>query len=216
MYLSLFQTTWKYQKAAYFQIVSPIDKGIAQSILDNLEPVESSWDTSVLANNPLCKDPYQEVLKEYNAALDPLCHHRFVCLPVHICLFVWHFVCMCVCVHACVCVCVYKCVFTNVCMVMLDISCRLSFICQNDVYFIECNWYLSGQQEINECVCVCTGKHFSCWCVCVCIYIFIGLCFYYDYIYMIKIKERQQVGIKGPKSSPNAFLRGLFLTTEQG
>ena len=64
--------------ASYFQIVSPIDKGIFQSILDNLKPVRSSWDTSVLTNNPMCKDPYQEVLKEYNAAVTSLCHHRFV------------------------------------------------------------------------------------------------------------------------------------------
>ena len=33
------------------------------------------------------------------------------------------------------------------------------------------------------------------------------------YIKLIKIKERQQVGIKCPKFSANAFLRGLFLTS---
>ena len=38
----------------------------------------------------------------------------------------------------------------------------------------------------------------------------------YMYIKLIKIKERQQVGIKGPKFSANAFLGDLFLTTERG
>ena len=32
----------------------------------------------------------------------------------------------------------------------------------------------------------------------------------------MKIKETQQVGLKGPKFLANAFLAGLFLTTEQG
>ena len=36
------------------------------------------------------------------------------------------------------------------------------------------------------------------------------------YIYRIKIKEKQQVGLKGPKFSANAFLGGLFLTSERG
>ena len=40
---------------------------------------------------------------------------------------------------------------------------------------------------------------------------------YIQYIYKTeKIKEKQQVGIKGPKFSANAFLGGLFLTTERG
>ena len=30
----------------------------------------------------------------------------------------------------------------------------------------------------------------------------------------MKIKEKQQIGIKVPKFSANAFLRGLFLTTD--
>ena len=37
------------------------------------------------------------------------------------------------------------------------------------------------------------------------------------YIYkLIKIKEKQQVSINVPKFSADAFLGGLFLTTEQG
>ena len=41
-------------------------------------------------------------------------------------------------------------------------------------------------------------------------------CFIYIYIYikLIKIKEKQQVGIKVPKFLADAFLKGLFLTTE--
>ncbi|KAK7097300.1 hypothetical protein V1264_004302 [Littorina saxatilis] len=58
------------------QIVSPIDKGIAQSILDNLEPQRASWDTSVVVNSQLCKDPYDEAHKAYLAAVTSLCYHR--------------------------------------------------------------------------------------------------------------------------------------------
>ena len=36
------------------------------------------------------------------------------------------------------------------------------------------------------------------------------------YIKLIKIKETQQVGLKGPKFLADAFLGGLFLTTERG
>ena len=36
------------------------------------------------------------------------------------------------------------------------------------------------------------------------------------YIKLTKIKETQQVGLKGPKFLANAFLWGLFLTSEQG
>ncbi|KAL8562217.1 hypothetical protein ACOMHN_005202 [Nucella lapillus] len=58
------------------QIVSPIDKGICKSIMDNLVPVESSWDFSVIEGHPLCTDPYEEILGGYNAALKALCYHR--------------------------------------------------------------------------------------------------------------------------------------------
>lgn len=58
------------------QIVSPIDKGISKAIEDNLEPLESSWDTSRVKSSALCKDPYQEALKAYNAGLSSLCFHK--------------------------------------------------------------------------------------------------------------------------------------------
>lgn len=58
------------------QIVSPIDKGIAKSIEENLEPLESSWDIAAIESSPLCKDPYAEALKEYNKTLSSLCLHR--------------------------------------------------------------------------------------------------------------------------------------------
>ncbi|XP_076468256.1 phosphopentomutase-like [Babylonia areolata] len=58
------------------QIISPVDKGISKSIQDNLKPLESSWDISVVEGHPLCKDPYKDALKYYNAALDPVCYHR--------------------------------------------------------------------------------------------------------------------------------------------
>lgn len=47
------------------QIIPPVDKGIASAILANLEPWESSWDTSILKNNSLVSDPYEEVFSSY-------------------------------------------------------------------------------------------------------------------------------------------------------
>lgn len=57
------------------QIVSPIDKGISQSIEENLEPMESSWDISEIRKHQLCKDPYKEALKAYNEAIKSLSFH---------------------------------------------------------------------------------------------------------------------------------------------
>lgn len=47
------------------QIISPHDKEIQKNILDNLEPLASSWDTSIVYSNPLFKDPLQEVMASY-------------------------------------------------------------------------------------------------------------------------------------------------------
>ncbi|KAJ8674222.1 hypothetical protein QAD02_005484 [Eretmocerus hayati] len=47
------------------QIISPHDKGIQNSILESLEPLQSSWDTSTIYNSPLFKDPLDEVMKSY-------------------------------------------------------------------------------------------------------------------------------------------------------
>lgn len=74
------------------QIISPHDKEIQKSILDNLEPLSSSWDTSIVYTNPLFKDPLSEVMKSYFShikknvlypevtANTPL---KFVYTPVH-------------------------------------------------------------------------------------------------------------------------------------
>ncbi|KAK7464022.1 hypothetical protein BaRGS_00037986 [Batillaria attramentaria] len=58
------------------QIVSPIDKGISQSIAENLQPLGTSWDISEVESSPLCKDPYSEAMEGYNKALNSLCLHR--------------------------------------------------------------------------------------------------------------------------------------------
>ncbi|KAJ8960674.1 hypothetical protein NQ314_006043 [Rhamnusium bicolor] len=47
------------------QIVSPTDKNIQHSILRNLEPLETSWDTSILGTSDLLIDPLSEVLEHY-------------------------------------------------------------------------------------------------------------------------------------------------------
>lgn len=52
------------------QIVSPVDKHIQQSILNNLEPLESSWDTSILSSTELLEDPLQESLCNYLQLID--------------------------------------------------------------------------------------------------------------------------------------------------
>ncbi|KRT83839.1 hypothetical protein AMK59_4874 [Oryctes borbonicus] len=47
------------------QIVSPVDAEIESCILQSLEPLESSWDTSVLSNSDKRINPLPEVLKSY-------------------------------------------------------------------------------------------------------------------------------------------------------
>lgn len=58
------------------QIVSPIDKGISKAITENLQPLDSSWDISVVEGSPLRKDPYNEAVAGYNAAVVSLCCNR--------------------------------------------------------------------------------------------------------------------------------------------
>ncbi|KAJ8298163.1 hypothetical protein KUTeg_024694 [Tegillarca granosa] len=58
------------------QIISPIDKGIASSIESNLEPLDSSWDTSVVSGSQLVRDPLAEIIKFYNEDLNKLCYYR--------------------------------------------------------------------------------------------------------------------------------------------
>ena len=111
----------------YFQIVSPIDKGISKSILDNLEPLESSWNISVVANSPLCKDPYEDALKGYNAAVQSLCYHRYVSCSDHLVGLVDKTGCqgyVCVCVSVCLSVCLSS----LVCVVGLFLCTLMQYI----------------------------------------------------------------------------------------
>nr|CAD7572803.1 unnamed protein product [Timema californicum] len=47
------------------QIIPPHDKNIQKSIVEQLTPWETSWDTSVLLTSNLLKDPYSEVWDAY-------------------------------------------------------------------------------------------------------------------------------------------------------
>ncbi|XP_048505839.1 phosphopentomutase isoform X2 [Athalia rosae] len=47
------------------QIITPHDKGIQKSIIENLEPLESSFNTSAIYKNSLFKDPLEEVMQSY-------------------------------------------------------------------------------------------------------------------------------------------------------
>ncbi|ERL95093.1 hypothetical protein D910_12363, partial [Dendroctonus ponderosae] len=47
------------------QIIPPVDKRIQNSILANLRPLDSSWNTDILSNNPLLIDPYEDCLNCY-------------------------------------------------------------------------------------------------------------------------------------------------------
>ncbi|CAB4384192.1 unnamed protein product [Rhizophagus irregularis] len=56
------------------QIISPHDKGIAKSILNNLEPW--TWDAELIDNNSLCVDNVKEISDFYFEELKELSHHR--------------------------------------------------------------------------------------------------------------------------------------------
>ncbi|CAH1101312.1 unnamed protein product [Psylliodes chrysocephalus] len=47
------------------QICSPVDKYVQKSILENLKPLDSSWDTSILVNNPLLSNPLEDIISRY-------------------------------------------------------------------------------------------------------------------------------------------------------
>lgn len=51
------------------QILSPSDKQIQEQIEENLEPLDSSWDTSILKGNELNYDPLEEVMEDYMKTL---------------------------------------------------------------------------------------------------------------------------------------------------
>ncbi|CAG9834739.1 unnamed protein product [Diabrotica balteata] len=52
------------------QIVSPVDEHIQNSILQNLQPLESSWDTSIIRSSPLISDPRSDVFCRYMNVID--------------------------------------------------------------------------------------------------------------------------------------------------
>ncbi|XP_059470245.1 phosphopentomutase [Neocloeon triangulifer] len=58
------------------QIISPHDKNIQNSILNNLTPWEKAWDTSSLQSYPSLQDPLSKVMKEYYAKLSEGVHDR--------------------------------------------------------------------------------------------------------------------------------------------
>ncbi|XP_076635397.1 phosphoglucomutase 2 [Colletes latitarsis] len=47
------------------QIISPHDKKIQKYILENLEPIESSWNVTKVYNSPLYKDPWNDIMESY-------------------------------------------------------------------------------------------------------------------------------------------------------
>ncbi|KAJ8281327.1 hypothetical protein GJAV_G00066240 [Gymnothorax javanicus] len=58
------------------QIISPHDKGIAGAIEKNLEPWPESWQEEQVRENPLVKDPLQNIHREYFQAIQQVCFHR--------------------------------------------------------------------------------------------------------------------------------------------
>lgn len=57
------------------QIISPHDKGIAASILEHLQPEESSWDLTQLQSR-LAKDPCAELWEAYMDTVTKLSFSR--------------------------------------------------------------------------------------------------------------------------------------------
>lgn len=47
------------------QIIDPVDKKIHFSILKNLQPLETSWDTSIIGSSPLITDPLPKLTDDY-------------------------------------------------------------------------------------------------------------------------------------------------------
>ncbi|TFY70333.1 hypothetical protein EVG20_g2671 [Dentipellis fragilis] len=56
------------------QIISPHDQGIAQAILENLEP--KTWDTETIALSDNCIDLTDSLIEAYHLYLQTLCHSR--------------------------------------------------------------------------------------------------------------------------------------------
>lgn len=75
-------------------ILTPHDKNIHEAMLNNLEPLPSSWDLSVQDDHPLFFDPFREVYTDYYEALkdsipepyletNECSQLRFVYTPLH-------------------------------------------------------------------------------------------------------------------------------------
>ncbi|XP_069487921.1 phosphopentomutase [Ambystoma mexicanum] len=58
------------------QIIAPHDKGIAQSIEENLEPWPTAWDDTIIDSSPLLQDPYANINKDYMEDIQKYCLHR--------------------------------------------------------------------------------------------------------------------------------------------
>jgi len=58
-----------YCTSLYPQIIPPIDKGIAKSILKHLDPWPGAWKTEALSCSSLVVDPYDQVDCSYMEAL---------------------------------------------------------------------------------------------------------------------------------------------------
>ncbi|XP_052794859.1 phosphopentomutase-like [Mya arenaria] len=58
------------------QIITPIDKGISECILENLEPWETSWDTDFTGTSPLCVDPFDDIHTRYQNDVLRLCYYK--------------------------------------------------------------------------------------------------------------------------------------------
>jgi phosphoglucomutase / phosphopentomutase len=59
------------------QIISPHDKAIARSIIENQEPW--SWDLGMVDRSPLCIDPFADLWEDYFSSLiNHLSFHRQV------------------------------------------------------------------------------------------------------------------------------------------
>lgn len=60
------------------QIIAPHDKGIQESILNNLEPKDSSWNIELLKDTPLLEDPYEEMFSAYFRILKANIPEKFI------------------------------------------------------------------------------------------------------------------------------------------
>ncbi|CAH2300000.1 phosphoglucomutase-2 [Pelobates cultripes] len=60
------------------QIIPPHDKGIAESIEENLAPWPKAWDDNVIDGNSLLHDPFESINKDYFEEIQKYCFHRSI------------------------------------------------------------------------------------------------------------------------------------------